>query len=170
MHIPGLGDLAWDDELGWWVSEPVPVPVLGGVACRIVLEECDDDPDPEAIHTAIRNFLSAPPRVLREAEPHLYQYYRDHREYVPDLRIASPGEVWEHIQFSGEAVVSRRSHGDKRVYVSVEGECDWEEEHGLQVVFEEGARVCKVGPYDGHLTNSDAYADPRLEGVVYRGV
>ena len=27
----------------------------------------------------------------------------------------------------------------------------------------------KVGGYDGHLTNSDAYADDALEGVVYRG-
>jgi hypothetical protein len=25
-----------------------------------------------------------------------------------------------------------------------------------------------VGPYDGHLTNSDAFADSTLENVVYR--
>jgi len=28
-----------------------------------------------------------------------------------------------------------------------------EDEHGLQVVLRDGARVTKVGPYDGHLTN-----------------
>jgi len=39
------------------------------------------------------------------------------------------------------------------VYVSVECECSWEPEHGLQLVFRGGARVTKVGPYDGHLTN-----------------
>jgi hypothetical protein len=40
---------------------------------------------------------------------------------------------------------------DQRVYVSVECECDWEPEHGLQIVFRDGATVTKVGPYDGHV-------------------
>jgi hypothetical protein len=42
-----------------------------------------------------------------------------------------------------------------------------EPEHGLQVVFQNGLRVNKVGPYDGHLTNSDAYGDDNLEQAVY---
>lgn len=169
MQIPGLGNVTRDPQLNWYASEPVAVPVLGGISCRIMVEDYDDDPDKEAIHAAIERFLSAGPQVLREAEPHLFRYYRDCSEYVPDLRIASPGEVWAHIHLGPEPVVSRRPYGDQRVYVSVEGACDWEEEHGLQIVFEEGARVSKVGPYDGHLTNADAYADARLEGVVYRG-
>lgn len=170
MQIPGLGNVTLDPELYGYASDPVPIPVLGGTSCRIIIEGYDDDPDREEIHTAIRNFLSASPQVLRDAEPHLFQYYSDYREYVHGLEIASPGGVWAHVHFGNEAVVSRRAYGDQRVYVSVEGECDWEEEHGLQVVFEEGARVSKVGPFDGHLTNSDAFADERLEGVVYHGL
>lgn len=27
--------------------------------------------------------------------------------------------------------------------------------------------TAKVGPYDGHLTNADAYADPSLAGIVF---
>ena len=41
-------------------------------------------------------------------------------------------------------------------------------QHGLQIVFKDGRSVTKVGPYDGHLTNSNAYADASLDGVVYR--
>jgi len=37
------------------------------------------------------------------------------------------------------------------VYFSIEGNCDWEEEHGLQLVFRDGTEVTKVGQYDGHL-------------------
>ena len=52
----------------------------------------------------------------------------------------------------------------------IECGCDWEPEHGLELVLEDGARVTKVGPYDGHLTNAAAYADPTLESVVYVGL
>lgn len=43
-----------------------------------------------------------------------------------------------------------------------------EPEHGLQIVFKDGQRVNKVGPFNGPFTNSHAYADPSLEGVIYR--
>ena len=45
--------------------------------------------------------------------------------------------------------------------------CDWEEEHGLQIVFKNGLTINKIGPYDGHCTNSDAYDDESLEDIIY---
>lgn len=65
-------------------------------------------------------------------------------------------------------MVTRRPYGDKRIYISLECGCDWEREHGLQIVFKEGQYVNKLGPYDGHLTNSDAFADDALEDIVYK--
>lgn len=62
---------------------------------------------------------------------------------------------------------SRRAYGDKGIYVSLECSCDWEPEHGLQIVFKDGKRVNKISSYDGHLTNSDAYADDDLEDVIF---
>ena len=53
-------------------------------------------------------------------------------------------------------------------YVSVECECDWEPEHGLQIVFRDGRTVTKVGPYNGHLTNNSAYGRQDLDDVVYQ--
>ena len=52
---------------------------------------------------------------------------------------------------------------------SVECECEWEwePEHGLQFVLKNGETVIKVGPYDGHLTHSDADADDSLENIIY---
>ena len=88
-------------------------------------------------------------------------------EYVS---IKTPSEVWSHVEFGEEVVVSRRSYGDKKIYVSIECSCDWEPEHGLQIVLKDGKAISKVGPYDGHLTNSDAYADERLENVIYRPI
>lgn len=43
----------------------------------------------------------------------------------------------------------------------------WEEEHGLQLIVRDGRTVVKVGGYDGHLTNTDAFGVPDLVDVVY---
>lgn len=80
----------------------------------------------------------------------------------------APAGVWKHVHFGSEAMVERRDAAVRTVYVSLECNCDWEVEHGLQIVLRHGNRVCKVEPYDGHLTNADAFNDPALEGVVYR--
>ena len=82
--------------------------------------------------------------------------------------IKSPGGVWAHVRLGSEPTVSRRSYGDKGIYISLECGCDWEKEHGMQIVFKNGLKVNKVGPFDGHLTNADAYDDDSLENVVYR--
>ncbi|WP_229076270.1 hypothetical protein [Actinoplanes sp. DH11] len=169
MDIPGLGTVVEDADLGWHMSEPVPVPVLGGAACRFALEGYDDDPAPEDFHAAIRAFRALDRAALDAAAPSIYAYYRDVLDDGGDdpVHIDGPDRVLDHVQLGDEPHVSRDEYGDKHVYVSVECECDWEPEHGLQIVFRDGAEVTKVGPYDGHLTNAAAYADEQLEGVVY---
>ena len=62
---------------------------------------------------------------------------------------------------------TRRPHGDELVYISLACSCEWEQEHGLQIVFKQGLYINKVGPYNGHLTNSDAYGNDKLENVIY---
>ncbi len=173
VEILGLGTVTMDDRFKEYVSAPVTVHALGGHKCKIVIEGYDADSNKDEIHTAIANFLSSTPAVLKEAEPHVFSYYDDMKEFWQQdaesfVELKSPSEVWAHVQFGGEAIVSRRRNGDKGVYISLECNCDWEPEHGLQIVFRNGNRVNKVGPYDGHLTNANAYADPDLEDVVYK--
>lgn len=175
VEIPGLGPVVRTDEFGLQYTAPVPVPVLGGKPCQIVLDGYEGDEARQEFVDAARNFLAADPAVLRDAAADLHRYYQDViADWDPGdakaLRITGPGDVWAAVQFGRQAIVSRRSSGDRKVYVSVECECDWEPEHGLQIVFREGRRITKLGPYDGHLTNSDALADPSLENVVYRSV
>lgn len=172
MNIPGLGEVT-KGKYGEYRSQPIPVPVLGGKNCCFELEGYDADPDKEAFHVAIANFLNLDASALRAAEPHIFQYYKDSedcwQEEDEDFKpIKSPAGVWAHVQFGKTPTVSRRTRGDKGIYISLECGCDWEEEHGMQMVFQNGLKVNKVGPFDGHLTNSDAYGDKSLENVVYR--
>jgi hypothetical protein len=173
MEIPGLGRVTDLDENELRHSEPRSVPVLRGRTCRIVLERYDDDANKEEFHEAIRSFLAAEVSALEAAAPHIFRYYEDckargERFGLEYTSIERPEDVWSHITLAPEAYVQRRFYGDKAVYISLECECDWEPEHGLLIVFKKGQSVSKVGEYDGHLTNSDAYADDSLEHVIYK--
>jgi len=166
IHIPGLGQVRSDGP-GSHISVPISVKVLSGERCEISVEGYEDDENQEDFHVAIANFLSIEPSVLDAAEPYIFQYYQDCSAYVPELTIRSSDEVWRHISF-GYPTVFRDLSGNGGIYVSLECGCDWEEEHGLEIVFRNGAEVNKIGPCDGHPTNSDAYDDPGLGEVVYR--
>jgi uncharacterized protein DUF6985 len=88
---------------------------------------------------------------------------------APVPQIQDSADIWEHVQFrhppewrlGGGPLTPGRS------YLSFEGEVSWEPEHGLQLVYEDGQRVCKVSQYDGHVTVAHAYGDPSLLGVVF---
>jgi hypothetical protein len=173
MNIPGLGVVTKDESSGWYYSRPFRLPLLRNAECQIVVESYDEDPRPEEMHAAIANLLRCPFSVLEAAQEHVYRYYLDaNSNWRPDdeefVNIGAQPDVWHHVQLGAEPMVTRRAYGDKAVYVSIECNCDWEPEHGLQIVLRNGEQVVKVGPFDGHLTNSDAYADNSLENVVYR--
>ena len=171
MHIPSLGNVTKDERLDSLCSGPIPIRALQEKHVRFILEGYEEDENAEDFHSAINSFLSIGPGVLTAAEAHVFSYYRDVDGYwdSPDepVLIGDPSEVWAHVQFGTDAYVYRRDSGDNGIYISIECECDWEPEHGLQIVFKNGKSICKVGPYDGHATNADAFADARLENVIY---
>jgi hypothetical protein len=157
-----------DDDLGWYFGPSMEIAVLGGEECSIVVVGYDGDRRPEDFHAAIASFLSLDETALEQAAPFVLAYFRDCVAAIgAESTVASPPDVWQLVEFGGEPQVQRRAHGDKGVYVSVECNCDWEGEHGLQLVFKNGRVVNKVGAFDGHLTNSDAYGDPSFEDVIY---
>lgn len=173
IEVPHLGKLTPSSDFPEWLeSELVPVPMLHDKLCRFILDGYEDDDQPEDFHAAANNLLAAGPEVLQAAEQAIYQYYVD-RDYNVDMDeedwivIEKPEDVWEFVSLGGEFHLSRRNYGDEKIYASLECNCEWEEEHGLQIVLKEGKFVNKIGQYDGHVTNSDAYDHAEFEDMVY---
>lgn len=172
--MPGLGKLTRSQEFGWYVSGPVTAPGLGGAVGRVIVPDSYSvDPDKDEIHRAVTTLLTGDDSALRAARIDLYRYYVDSVRLARESglgaelpEIAGVEDVWDHVSLGGEFRVDREP-ADGHVYVSIEGECDWEPEHGLQLVLKDGRTVTKLGPFDGHLTNALAYARSDLEGVVY---
>jgi hypothetical protein len=135
-------------------------------------------PDDQVLRAeVIGGFIAGGAELLDEATPFIWAYYRSTAgEFTAEERlrygipeIPDSADIWEHVQFrhppewrlGGGPLTPGRS------YLSFEGEVSWEPEHGLQLVYEDGRRLCKVSQYDGHLTVAHAHGDPSLLEVVF---
>lgn len=172
MRIDNVGEFSKHKESDSFYSELMPVYVLSGHMCRVVLDGYEKDPHKEDFHVAITNLLSIDVSILEEAEQYIFQYYQDvNKCWQPEdpefIVVASPQEIWRYIQFGKDLIVTRREYGERGIYISIHCKCDWEQEHGLEIVFKNGLKVNKIGSCNNHLTNSDAYDDDSLENIVY---
>lgn len=133
----------------------------------------------ELFEAALANFVDSGDALLDQATVYLWQYYRATRAAVGEAaldayqvpRLARGADIWEHVTLSQAPCFSigqTSEYAPGISYFSFEGEVSWEPEHGLQLVFEHGRRVCKVGPYDGHLTQAHAFGDLSLVRVVFK--
>lgn len=172
IEIEPIGPLQFSEDLEWYVSRPIKLSLLSDREMAIAIEGYDEDGAKEDFTETVKNLLAAKPQVLQDVSHHLHAYFLDQnnnefREDDDQIEISDPEKVWEYIDFGDEIKVERRGYGDEGIYASLECSCDWEDEHGLQIVLKNGNVVCKVGPYDGHPTNSDAYDDDSFEEVIY---
>lgn len=150
IEIPGVGTFHRSErDGGWWRSDTTyDVPGLGVRAALLV-----DDPetDPAATAETIRRLLALPAGFRDTLTPFLRAYRADvAAETGAAPPLGGPDEVWSQVRIGDELVVQQHQG---RWYVDVESGCDWEPEHGLQVVLRDGDTLVKVGPYDGHLTH-----------------
>ncbi|HEY1134380.1 MAG TPA: hypothetical protein VGE77_07365 [Nocardioides sp.] len=145
-EIPGIGTFRLDESLGWLFStERLTVPALG-VTATIVLD--DPDADPDEVAAVVGRLLALPASFRETMTPFLWAYYRDvEADAGVDVPLDRPEDVWSQVEIGDEIHVSRH---DGSWYVDVESSCDWEPEHGLQVVLRGGTILTKIGPYDGH--------------------
>ena len=110
--------------------------------------------------------MGLPQSYRKEILPHLWRYYQDEWEnvgppYVP--AIAGPSAIWDHVQ---PRFISVEQDEQGVSYIDVEAECDWEIEHGLQLILQNGTRWVRVSPYSGHLTDGRAYDKPFLDDWI----
>lgn len=146
----------------WWVSQPVAIPFFNGEYLPFTITvDATDDLYSVDVTDAVRSFLALSSADREVAAPLVFKNYTDFADAVGDLdvEIADAAKVWEHVKVA-EIYVDRRHHGDQDVYVKVACECDWEVEHGLQLIFRCGSLLIRVSDQDGHLTHADAYDLP----------
>ena len=140
---------------------PVPVPYFSNemVPFTVVVEANGSTYPPDVVE-AVERFLSLRVEDRQAASARVFTNYKDYADAVEiDLEIDHPAAVWNHVRVT-DIIVDRRHHRDQDVYIVATCECEWEIEHGLQLVFRRGSNLVRVSDQDGHLTDSDAYDQP----------
>ncbi len=169
LHISILGPLKPDPHIPeWLVSEPLPIPFFDGHNLSVTIKDLRET-DVRDIEHATSSFLKLGHRDRLAASRYVFANYQRTAELVSELDlgclIESEEAVWLHVRPS-EIFVSRRHRRDCAIYVSIVANCDWEPEHGLQLVYRRGSELVRVSDQDGHLTHTDAYDLPEEQDRI----
>jgi hypothetical protein len=65
--------------------------------------------------------------------------------------ISNPADIWRHVFVRQIELKKDARHGEPSMYVLVYCACDWEEEHGLQLVYRNGNVLIRVSSEDGDV-------------------
>ena len=168
-----LGSLMQDKSFpDWWKSEEVPIPLFDGKKLPVIFMDYEPKADESFVSKADEALTSffALGESYRESISHLI--FKNCREFLEAVGfdeadqalrdINDENEIWRFVHPS-EIYVTRRPYKDQDMYVQIACECDWEQEHGLQLVFRQGRKLTRVSNQDGHLTEADAYDKPDEE-------
>jgi hypothetical protein len=168
-----IGTLKQDSRLkSWWESGPINIPFLGDKSlpitfCDLTLSE--DKLFVEDADLALKNFLSMTLADRNGISELVHKNSADFLDSV-DLdemdegvkNIKDPHDIWKFV-YPNAIYVSRRTRRDMDIYIRISANCEWEMEHGLQLVFRQGKKITRISNIDGHLTESDAYDTPDEE-------
>lgn len=157
--IPLLGELTQDLDIPeWWESAPVPVPFFSGKALPFVVEEeWQGTSYPAAAHDAVAAFLALGDADRLAISDQVHANYRHSAERTGDgdPKVDDPLQIWNHVT-PVEIHLRRRLIEDRDFYIQIDCNCDWEKDHGLQIVLRRGNQLVRVSDQDGHLTDEDA--------------
>lgn len=156
----------------WWKSEEISIPLFDNNKLTITFMDFEPEHDKTFIDEAdqaLTNFLTLNIDDRNIISELAYKNCMDFLEAVgfdeadePLRQIKNKDEIWNFIQPT-EIYVTRRPYKDQDIYVFIACECDWEQEHGLQLVFRQGKKLTRISDQDGHLTEADAYDKPDEE-------
>jgi hypothetical protein len=165
-----IGQLTQDENFeDWWKSPAVEIPFFDRAKLPVTYMDFESEHDTSFLKeadAALTNFfrLNATDRnaiselVYRNCMEFLEAV--DFDEVDQALReIKGKNDIWKFVNPS-EIYVTRRPYKEMDIYVQIACGCDWEQEHGLQLVFRQGKKLTRISDQDGHLTEADAYGKP----------
>jgi hypothetical protein len=155
-----------------WKSKGIEIPFFDNEKLTIIFLNFEPEHDNtfvEEADQALSNFLKLTSADRNSISGLAYRNCMNFLDAIgfdeagdPLRLINKQDEIWKFI-YPTEIFVIRRHRGDNDIYVQIDCECDWEQEHGLQLVYRQGKQLTRISEQDGHLTEADAYDKPDVE-------
>ncbi|SHG40591.1 hypothetical protein SAMN04488109_0095 [Chryseolinea serpens] len=139
-------------DADFYTSEPFEIPYFDNIKMKIGFVEAKHGPYLEQADKTLRAFLSLNAVNRIQDSERVYKYYHETLKhgYTKPLTVKTSSEIWNHVS-PGEIIIDWNEHGE--FYLCVSCGCDWEEEHGLQLVFKDGETLTRASGHDGHYTD-----------------
>ncbi|MFC4690929.1 DUF6985 domain-containing protein [Dokdonia genika] len=168
-----IGELKQNDQFeDWWESELIEIPFFDNKRMKITFMDFIPERDTEFIKEAdkaLKTFLkkSESDRLLISnlAYENCMEFLNAvefDEEDQPLWDIKDKNQIWKFI-YPQDIYVTRSHDKFEIIYLNLACECEWEQEHGLQLLFKEGEKLTRISEQDGHITESDSYEKPIIE-------
>ena len=155
-----------------WKSTGIEIPFFDNEKLTIIFlnfEPKHDNTFVEEADQALSNFLKLTSADRNAISGLVYENCINFLDAIgfdeagdPLRLVNEQDEIWKFV-YPTEIFVTRRHRGDNDIYVQIACECDWEQEHGIQLVYRQGKQLRRISEQDGHLTEADAYDKPYVE-------
>lgn len=161
-----------------WKSEEIEVPFFENKRLAITFLSYEPEHDKAFVDDAdlaLTNFFQLTTQDRISISKLVYKNYNDYLNEV-DINVVDESlrqiediqEIWRFI-YPTDIFAERRAYSEKDIYIMVACECEWEQEHGLQLVFRQGKKLTRVSIQDGHLTEADAEDKPDEQDELLSG-
>lgn len=157
INLKSIGNLQPHPNIPdeWLISKPISVEFFDGKELKFIFNadlENDKDFLSDANQT-IQNFLEKDLEDKLSVSNSVYKNYRKIQDYydsrfydIAPLKLNNESEIWNYV-YPDEIYIGRSSE-DKNMYLQVHCGCEWEVEHGLQLVFKNGLELTRVSGID----------------------
>ena len=145
------GQLIQDDHFeDWWNSKLIEIPYFQNKALKIVFTEAENESYFKLADIALDNFMQLSVSDRQNHSSKIIENYKQNLifDYTPRLELKSDSEIWNYV-YPADIILAQNETGE--VFVLIECGCEWEEEHGLQLVFKNGQHLTRVSYNDGGL-------------------
>jgi hypothetical protein len=153
----------------WEAVASLAVPFFGGKRVPVTFH-CGTEPDFAFLlsgDAVLINFLGlGEVEQLESAATLMSNYHQNLDDDGGTLLLNYPSDLWHYVDPRHLHLMDGGEGTQRDLYVMVEGECEWEPEHGLQLVFRQGRMLTRASQYDGYLTQRDAEEIPEEQDAL----
>ena len=154
-----FGAMAQDQFDDWWTSKPQSIPLFENVVLPIQYINFNPNEDADFVKQADQAITNVLSKTLKDRAQYTAQVYKNCTDFIDmigndydevDWYNLPPEAIWKYVTPT-EILVSRELYNDKGVYTQIICDCEWEIEHGLQLVFNQKGDLVRVSEADGDI-------------------
>jgi hypothetical protein len=158
IEIESIGKLKQHPDVPdeWLVSELIQIPFFDRKELAFTLDGDlqNDESFLVDVNQAIEIFLRKDADDRLSFSNAVYKNYKEVQDYyssepyvVPQLELSNESEIWKYV-YPSEIYICRGFDEDKNIYLQLHCGCEWEKEHGLQLVFKDGLELTRISDID----------------------